>query len=100
MEVDEAETWGRKEIWHNAIRFNVSVPLYIDCRLGGEMVQVYTVRPSSLEDVANDFRGSSKGLCPEPPKGFLQPADIAASRSTASASRFIMRPSLVHEEHQ
>lgn len=51
MEVDEeTKAWGRKEIWQR-VRYNVNVPLFIDGRLGGETVQVYTVRPCRLEDV-------------------------------------------------
>jgi len=46
--VDTMES--RKEIW-KAVRYNVNVPLYIDGRLGGEIIQVFTVRPCQIEDI-------------------------------------------------
>lgn len=41
---------SRKEIWEK-IKFNPDVPLYIDARLGAELVQVFTVQPNSIEDI-------------------------------------------------
>lgn len=41
---------ARQKIW-SRVRYNVEVPLYIDGRIGGEIVQIYTIRPSQLEDV-------------------------------------------------
>lgn len=41
---------ARQDIWRN-IRYNLSVPLYLDGRMGGEIVQVFTMRPSQLEDI-------------------------------------------------
>lgn len=41
---------SRREIWRH-LRFNLKVPLYLDGRMGGEVVQVFTVRPSQLEDI-------------------------------------------------
>jgi len=50
MEVDKEGSWGRREIWQ-AVRDNfLSVPLFIDGRIGGEIIQVHTVRPSQIED--------------------------------------------------
>jgi len=46
--VDTMES--RKKIW-KAVRYNVNVPLYIDGRIGGEIIQIFTVRPYRLEDV-------------------------------------------------
>lgn len=48
LAVDSIET--RKKIW-KLIRSNVDVPLFIDGRIGGEIIQVYTVRPCQLKDV-------------------------------------------------
>lgn len=41
---------SRMEIWEN-IKFNINIPLYIDARIGAELVQVYTVQPSNLSDI-------------------------------------------------
>jgi len=41
---------ARQDIWKK-IRYNLNIPLYLDARMGGETVQVFTVRPSQLEDV-------------------------------------------------
>jgi len=47
---EERRFWGRKEVWQK-IRNNINVPLYIDGRIGGEIVQVFTVRPNQWEDI-------------------------------------------------
>ena len=41
---------ARQTIWE-AVKFNMDVPLYIDGRIGGEVIQVFTVQPSQIEDV-------------------------------------------------
>lgn len=41
---------SRQTIWE-AVKFNLDVPLYIDGRIGGEIVQVFTVEPSQIEDI-------------------------------------------------
>ena len=41
---------AREIIW-KGIKFNVDVPLYIDGRTGGEVIECHTVRPSQIEDV-------------------------------------------------
>jgi len=41
---------ARQDIWKK-IRYNLNIPLYLDARMGGETVQVFTVRPSQLEDI-------------------------------------------------
>lgn len=46
--VDSME--ARKEIWQ-AIKFNMAVPLYIDGRTGGEVIECHTVRPCQIEDI-------------------------------------------------
>lgn len=56
--VDSIET--RKEIW-KLIRYNTATPLFIDGRLGGEIMQVFTVRPCQL----NDIEAYEKTLFPE-----------------------------------
>jgi len=40
----------RQDIWKK-IRYNLNIPLYLDGRMGGEIVQVFTIRPSQLEDI-------------------------------------------------
>jgi len=46
--VDTMES--RMKIW-KAVRYNLNVPLYIDGRIGGEIVQVFTVKPCQIEDI-------------------------------------------------
>ena len=46
--VDSIET--RKEIWQ-FVHYNVNVPLFIDGRLGGQFMQVFTVKPCQIEDI-------------------------------------------------
>ena len=41
---------SRQAIWE-AVQWNVNVPLYMDGRLGGEHVQLFTINPSDPEDV-------------------------------------------------
>jgi hypothetical protein len=41
---------SRFAIWE-AVKFNFEVPLYIDGRIGGEEIQLFTVNPSDLEDI-------------------------------------------------
>ena len=41
---------ARKNIW-SKIRYNLEVPLYIDGRIGGETLEIFTIRPNQLEDI-------------------------------------------------
>lgn len=41
---------SRMAIW-DALKFNTDVPLYIDGRIGGEEVQLFTANPSNLDDI-------------------------------------------------
>jgi molybdopterin-synthase adenylyltransferase len=41
---------SRKIIWRR-IKYNINVPLYIDGRIGAEIIQVFTIRPSRIEDI-------------------------------------------------
>jgi len=41
---------SRQDIWAK-VRYNLNVPLYLDGRMGGEIVQVFTVRPCQIEDI-------------------------------------------------
>lgn len=42
---------ARSEIWANHIKFNPRVPLYLDARLGGQIINLYAVRPGDYQDV-------------------------------------------------
>lgn len=42
---------ARQTVWDTCIKFNPAVPLYIDARLGGQLIVVYTVNPTDMEDV-------------------------------------------------
>ncbi len=46
--VDNMHT--RLSIWER-MRYNTDVPLYVDGRIGGEILEVLTIRPSQVEDV-------------------------------------------------
>lgn len=52
---------SRKDIWKE-VRKNSKVPLYIDGRIGGEILEVYTVDPNETKDVIayEDFLFSDK----------------------------------------
>lgn len=52
MEATTNRPCGRKEIWEKAIRFNPNIPLLVDGRLGGEHLELFTVRPWHAGDVA------------------------------------------------
>jgi len=41
---------ARQDVW-SKVKFNLEVPLYIDGRIGAEIVQVFTIRPSQIEDI-------------------------------------------------
>lgn len=41
---------SRQAIW-SRVKYNVEVPLYVDGRIGGEILQVFTIRPSQIEDI-------------------------------------------------
>lgn len=41
---------SRQMIWEK-VKFNINVPLYIDGRIGGEVLQVFTIQPSQIEDI-------------------------------------------------
>ena len=52
MEAVQGRPCGRKELWERAIRFNPKVVLLLDGRLGGEHLELFTVRPWHDSDVA------------------------------------------------
>ncbi|MBU1179921.1 ThiF family adenylyltransferase [Patescibacteria group bacterium] len=41
---------SRQLVW-DKVRWNLNVPLYIDGRIGGEVIQVYAIRPNQIEDI-------------------------------------------------
>lgn len=51
MEIDKDGVWGRKEIWQKVREQCLNVPLYIDGRIGGEALHLFTIKPFQLEDV-------------------------------------------------
>lgn len=46
--VDTMKT--RKEIW-SKVKFNVEIPLYVEGRTGGNLIEVYTTRPCQIDDI-------------------------------------------------
>lgn len=41
---------SRRKIWEK-IKFNLNVPLYIDGRIGAEIIQIYTIQPCQIDDI-------------------------------------------------
>lgn len=42
---------ARHELWHEKLKFNPHVPLYIDGRLDGQTIVIYAVNPCNMEDI-------------------------------------------------
>ena len=42
---------ARHDLWHEAIKLNPSVPLYLDARISGEFIVVYAANPTDMEDI-------------------------------------------------
>lgn len=42
---------SRHQIWEKALKLNLAVDLVVETRLAAEMCNVFTVRPSSMEDI-------------------------------------------------
>lgn len=53
---------SRQMIW-DSVKWNLDVPLYIDGRIGGEIIQILTVRPSQIEDI--EFYEDPDNLFPD-----------------------------------
>lgn len=41
---------SRKVIWER-VKYNIDVPLYIDARIGGEVIEVFSIHPMHFEDI-------------------------------------------------
>jgi hypothetical protein len=42
---------ARHDLWHQCLRMNVNVPLYLDGRLDGQLLVIYAVCPHNLDDI-------------------------------------------------
>lgn len=42
---------ARSELWHDKLKLNPFVPLYIDGRLDGQTIVIYAVNPCNMDDV-------------------------------------------------
>lgn len=42
---------ARHDLWHQVLRFNPAVPLYIDGRLDGQQIVLYAINPCDMKDV-------------------------------------------------
>lgn len=42
---------ARHDLWHQCLKMNMQVPLYIDARLDGQLMVIYAVNPIDLDDV-------------------------------------------------
>lgn len=48
--VDSMES--RRKIWERSVRYRAAIPLYIDARMGGEVLRIFTVVPTDPDQVA------------------------------------------------
>lgn len=72
--VDDMET--RHNIWRTIKRLRVKVPLYIDARMGAEVLRIYAIDPLKEEEVEL----YEKTLCP--------PEDVEIAPCTAKATMY------------
>lgn len=49
---------ARKEIWDDKIKGNISVPLYIDARIAGQLILIYAVPNPYLPDVQEHYEST------------------------------------------
>lgn len=43
---------ARSALWHQAVKFQPQIPLYLDGRLDGQTIVIYAVRPMNADDIA------------------------------------------------
>ena len=48
---------ARRSVWQRSVRYRAAVPLFLDGRLGAEVIRLYAVRPADPDDVR--FYGST-----------------------------------------
>lgn len=51
MDTLETGRWGRIDLWKK-IKYNINIPLYIDARMGAEVLRLYTFNPCEPDAVA------------------------------------------------
>lgn len=87
---------SRKAIWRK-VKNNINVPLYIDGRIGGEIVNVFTVRPSQIEDIEiyEDYMFSDRKSAPLPctERAVIYTAFSVASLIGAQLKKWLKRES-------
>lgn len=92
MEKDEQGRPGRLDIWES-IKYNVDVSLYLDGRLGGEILELYTVRPSLADDIEvyekSLFPNSETAPLPCAARAVIYPAVILAGLIPANITRWM-----------
>ncbi len=48
---------ARRSVWQRSVRYRAAVPLFLDGRLGAEVIRLYAIRPADPDDVR--FYGST-----------------------------------------
>lgn len=85
---------SRSEIWQ-AVRFNVEVPIFLDGRLGGETLELYSIRPSMIEDVEiyEENLWPDSEIRPQPCGGesIIHPAVVLAGLMANQITRWTRR---------
>jgi len=83
---------NRSAIW-SALRFSVHVPLYLDGRLGGEILELHTVRPATIGDVeqyeATLFSDAEATPLPCAARAVIHPALVLAGLVAAQLTRWL-----------
>ena len=91
MEKDEQGREGRIGIW-KALKNNAFVPLYLDGRLGGEILELFTIRPFIMEDIEiyeqSLFPDSQAAQLPCTARAVIHPALVIAGLVAAQITRW------------
>lgn len=91
---------ARKAIWEK-VQWNPFVPLFIDGRLGGEMLEVYTIKPMQIEDI-EFYEGTlfsdeeaTPGLCTE--KSIIYVGRTIGSLISSQIKKFLKEEKIKRE---
>lgn len=97
MEKDEQGREGRIGVWQalKNTTNNTSVPLYLDGRLGGEILELYTIRPFAIKDIEiyeqSLFPDSQAAQLPCTARAIIHPALVIAGLVAAQITRWFRK---------
>lgn len=97
---------SRKVIWDKALKLNLNVGLVVETRLAAEMCLLYTVRPTSFQDIKSyeetlyDDSEAEESVCTYKAIGTMVAmlAGAASHKVVKYAKKIPMRPMLKFEE--